>query len=175
MLEDPSILKIGHDLKYDLLIFRRLGIEMGPVEDTMLMSYALESGLIGHGRDQLSEKHLGHRVIPYKEVAGSGKTALSFDRVPVDRATRYAAGNADITLRLWMLFRERLAREHKTTVYQTLERPLVPVLAAMEREGILVDRAVLARLSGEFAATGAQIEKQIYEHAGEHFNIGSPK
>jgi DNA polymerase-1 len=141
----------------------------------MLMSYALESGLIGHGRDQLSEKHLGHRVIPYKEVAGSGKTALSFDKVPVDRATRYAAGNADITLRLWMLFKERLAREHKTTVYQTLERPLVPVLASMEREGILVDRAVLARLSGEFAATGASIEKQIYEHAGEHFNIGSPK
>ena len=175
VLEDPSILKIGQNLKYDLLIFRRLGIEVAPIEDTMLMSYALESGLNGHGMDELSEKHLGHKPIAYKEVAGSGKTAVTFDKVPLDRATHYAAEDADITLRLWMLFKERLAREHKTTVYQTLERPLVPVLANMEREGILVDRAVLARLSGEFAASGAEIEKQTYELAGERFNIGSPK
>ncbi|MFZ5674844.1 MAG: DNA polymerase I [Pseudomonadota bacterium] len=175
VLEDPSILKIGQNLKYDLLIFRRLGIEVAPIEDTMLMSYALESGLNGHGMDELSEKHLGHKPIAYKDVAGTGKTAVSFDKVPLDRATHYAAEDADITLRLWMLFKERLAREHKTTVYQTLERPLVPVLANMEREGILVDRAVLARLSGEFAASGAEIEKQAYELAGERFNIGSPK
>jgi DNA polymerase-1 len=175
VLEDPSILKIGQNLKYDLLIFRRLGIEVAPIEDTMLMSYALESGLNGHGMDELSEKHLGHKPIAYKEVAGSGKSAITFDKVPLDRATHYAAEDADITLRLWMLFKERLAREHKTTVYQTLERPLVPVLANMEREGILVDRAVLARLSGEFAASGAEIEKQTYELAGERFNIGSPK
>jgi len=175
VLEDPSILKIGQNLKYDLLIFRRLGIEVAPIEDTMLMSYALESGLNGHGMDELSEKHLGHKPIAYKEVAGSGKSAITFDKVPLDRATHYAAEDADITLRLWILFKERLAREHKTTVYQTLERPLVPVLANMEREGILVDRAVLARLSGEFAASGAEIEKQTYELAGERFNIGSPK
>lgn len=175
VFEDPSILKIGQNLKYDLLIFRRLGIEVAPIEDTMLMSYALESGLNGHGMDELSEKHLGHKPIAYKEVAGSGKSAITFDKVPLDRATHYAAEDADITLRLWMLFKERLAREHKTTVYQTLERPLVPVLANMECEGILVDRAVLARLSGEFAASGAEIEKQTYELAGERFNIGSPK
>ncbi|HTN98516.1 MAG TPA: DNA polymerase I, partial [Nordella sp.] len=175
VLEDPAILKVGQNLKYDLLVFRRLGIEVKPLEDTMLMSYALESGLNGHGMDELSEKHLGHKPIAYKEVAGSGKTSITFDKVPVDRATRYAAEDADITLRLWTLFHERLAREHKTTVYQTLERPLVAVLAAMEREGVLVDRAVLARLSGEFAAAGAEIEKQVYELAGERFNIGSPK
>ncbi|QIG48325.1 DNA polymerase I [Nordella sp. HKS 07] len=175
VLEDPSILKIGQNLKYDLLIFRRLGIEVASIEDTMLMSYALESGLNGHGMEELSEKHLGHKPIAYKEVAGSGKSGVTFDKVPLDRATHYAAEDADITLRLWMLFKERLAREHKTTVYQTLERPLVPVLANMEREGILVDRAVLARLSGEFAASGADIEKQVYELAGERFNIGSPK
>jgi DNA polymerase-1 len=175
VLEDPSILKIGQNLKYDLLVFRRLGIEVAPIEDTMLMSYALESGLNGHGMDELSEKHLGHKPIAYKEVAGSGKTAVTFDKVPLDRATHYAAEDADITLRLWMLFKERLAREHKTTVYQTLERPLVPVLANMECEGILVDRTVLARLSGEFATSGAEIEKQAYELAGERFNIGSPK
>jgi DNA polymerase-1 len=175
VLEDVSILKIGQNLKYDLLIFRRLGIEVAPIEDTMLMSYALESGLNGHGMDELSEKHLGHKPIAYKEVAGSGKSAITFDKVPFDRATHYAAEDADITLRLWMLFKERLAREHKTTVYQTLERPLVPVLANMECEGILVDRTVLARLSGEFATAGAEIEKQAYELAGERFNIGSPK
>ena len=175
LLEDPAILKIGHNLKYDTLVFRRLGIEIRAVEDTMLMSYALESGLNGHGKDELAQKHLGHKPIAYKDVAGTGKSAVTFERVPLDRATHYAAEAADIALRLWLLFRERLAREHKTTVYQTLERPLVPVLAAMEREGILVDRAVLARLSGEFATTGAAIEKDIYALAGENFNIGSPK
>ncbi|WP_368904733.1 DNA polymerase I [Taklimakanibacter lacteus] len=175
VLEDPSILKIGQNLKVAALIFRRLGIALRSIEDTMLMSYALESGLNGHGRDELAQKHLGHKPIAYKEVAGTGKSAVSFDKVPLDRATHYAAESADITIRLWLLFHERLAREHKTTVYQTLERPLVPVLAAMEREGILVDRAVLARLSGEFATSGARIEKQVYELAGETFNIGSPK
>ncbi len=175
VLEDPAILKIGQNLKFAGLVFRRLGIELKSIEDTMLMSYALESGLNGHGRDELAQKHLGHKPIAYKDVAGAGKSAVSFDKVPLDRATHYAAEAADVTLRLWLLFHERLAREHKTTVYQTLERPLVPVLAAMESEGILVDRAVLARLSGEFATSGGKIEKEIYDLAGENFNIGSPK
>ncbi|WP_119274522.1 DNA polymerase I [Taklimakanibacter deserti] len=175
VLEDPAILKIGQNLKSGALVFRRLGIEIAAIEDTMLMSYALESGLNGHGRDELAQKHLGHKPIAYKDVAGTGKSAVSFDKVPLDRATHYAAEAADITFRLWLLFRERLAREGKTTVYQTLERPLVQVLACMEREGILVDRAVLARLSGEFATAGGKIEKEIYALAGENFNIGSPK
>ena len=175
VLEDKAILKIGQNLKSGALVFRRLGIEIEPIEDTMLMSYALESGLNGHSRDDLAQKHLGHKPMAYKEVAGTGKSAVSFDKVPLERATHYAAEAADITSRLWLLFRERLAREHKTTVYQTLERPLVPVLAAMEREGILVDRAVLARLSGEFATTGGKIEKDIYRLANDNFNIGSPK
>ncbi|MGE0238060.1 MAG: DNA polymerase I [Parvibaculaceae bacterium] len=175
VLEDPAILKIGQNLKFDALVFRRLGIDIKAIEDTMLMSYALESGLNGHGKDELAQKHLGHKPIAYKDVAGTGKSAVTFDKVPLDRATRYAAEAADIAFRLWLLFRERLAREHKTTVYQTLERPLVPVLAAMEREGILVDRAVLARLSGEFATNGAAIEKEIYRLANDNFNIGSPK
>jgi DNA polymerase-1 len=175
VLEDPAILKIGQNLKAGALVFRRLGIELSSIEDTMLMSYALESGVNGHSRDELAQKHLGHKPIAYKDVAGAGKSAVTFDKVPLDRATRYAAEAADITLRLWLLFRERLAREHKTTVYQTLERPLVEVLAAMESEGILVDRAVLARLSGEFASAGGKIEKEIYALADESFNIGSPK
>jgi DNA polymerase-1 len=175
LLEDESILKIGQNLKYDLLVLARHGIAVAPVDDTMLMSYALESGLNGHGMDELSEKHLGHKPIAFKSVAGSGKNMLSFDRVPIQQATEYSAEDADVTLRLWFLFKHRLAAERKTTVYETLERPLMPVLASMERQGVLVDRTVLARLSGEFAAAAAEIEKEIYELAGERFNIGSPK
>ena len=175
LLEDPSILKIGQNLKYDLLVLARQGIWVAPFDDTMLMSYALESGDVGHGMDELSERHLGHKPIAFKAVAGSGKTQVSFDQVPIDRATAYAAEDADITLRLWLLFKPRLAAQGKTTVYETLERPLAPVLAQMEREGILVDRAVLARLSAEFAASAAKIETEIHALAGERFNIGSPK
>jgi DNA polymerase-1 len=140
----------------------------------MLISY-VGSGDVGHGMDELSQRHLGHKPISFKDVAGSGKSAISFDRVPLDRATHYAAEDADVTLRLWQLLKPRLARMHKLTVYETLERPLVRVLSLMEREGVLVDRAVLARLSGEFASAGADIEKHVYELAGERFNIGSPK
>jgi DNA polymerase I len=175
LLEDPSILKIGQNLKYDILVFARYGIELAPLDDTMLISYVLESGDVGHGMDELSQRHLGHKPIAFKDVAGSGKSAISFDRVALDRATRYAAEDADVTLRLWKLLKPRLAQMHKLTVYETLERPLVRVLSLMERQGVLVDRAVLARLSGEFAAAAADIEKHVYELAGERFNIGSPK
>ena len=175
LLEDPAVLKIGENLKYDVLVFRRIGIETRAIEDTMLMSYSLESGLNGHAKDDLAQKHLGHKPIAYKEVAGTGKSSVTFDRCRSIAPPPMPPKIADIALRLWLLFRERLAREHKTTVYETLERPLVPVLAAMESEGILVDRAVLARLSGEFATAGARIEKEIYALAGENFNIGSPK
>ncbi len=175
LLEDPGILKIGQNLKYDYTIFRRHGVRIASYDDTMLMSYATESGLNGHGMDELSEKHLAHKPIAFAEVAGTGKSRTTFDLVPLDKATRYSAEDADVTLRLWQLFRARLVGARKTTVYETLERPLLEVLANMEREGILVDRQVLARLSGEFAQSAARIEEEIHTLAGERFNIGSTK
>jgi DNA polymerase-1 len=175
VLEHPGIMKIGQNLKYDLTVFARLGIDVAPIDDTMLLSYALDSGLNGHGMDELAEKHLGLKTISFKEVAGSGKSQVTFDLVPLDQATPYAAEDADITLRLWHVLKPRLAAEHRATVYETLERPLVAVLAAMEREGIEVDRTVLARLSGEFAKGADALEKEIHELAGEEFNVGSPK
>jgi len=175
LLENPGVLKIGQNLKYDLQVLRRYGTDIRPIDDTMLLSYAIESGENGHGMDEMSLKHLGHKPISFKEVAGSGKSAISFAQVPLDRATAYAAEDADVTLRLWKLLKPRLLRKHKVTVYETLERPLIPVLEAMEHEGILVDRAVLAKLSNEFANGQGKIEAQIHELAGERFNIGSPK
>ncbi|MGI9514200.1 MAG: DNA polymerase I [Anderseniella sp.] len=175
VLEHPGILKIGQNLKYDLTVFQRLGINVAPIDDTMLLSYALDSGVNGHGMDELADVHLGLQPIKFKDVAGSGKSQVTFDLVPLDQATSYAAEDADITLRLWHVLKPRLAAEHRATVYETLERPLVAVLAAMEREGILVDRAVLARLSGEFSKGAEALEKQVHELAGESFNLGSPK
>ena len=175
MLEAPHILKIGQNLKFDMLVLKQRGISIAPFDDTMLMSYAFESGDVGHGMDELSDRHLGHKPITYKSVTGSGRSAVTFDRVPIDRACHYAAEDADITLRLWMLFRQKLLRSHKMTVYETLERPLVPVLLAMENEGVVVDRNVLQRLSSEFAASQGRIETDIQALAGGAFNIGSPK
>jgi DNA polymerase-1 len=175
LLEDPAVLKIGQNLKYDIEVLARHGIAVAPIDDTMLISYALESGDVGHGMDELSERHLGHKPISFKEVAGAGKAAVSFDRVELRRATDYAAEDADVTLRLWLLLKPRLAALGKRTVYETLERPLVPVLARMEMAGIIVDPDVLKRLSNDFATAAAAIEAQVYELAGERFNIGSPK
>jgi DNA polymerase I len=175
LFENPGVLKIGQNLKYDLQVLRRYGTDIRPIDDTMLISYAIESGENGHGMDEMSMKHLGHKPISFKDVAGSGKSLISFAQVPLDRATAYAAEDADVTLRLWKLLKPRLLKKRKVTVYETLERPLVPVLEAMEREGILVDRAVLAKLSNEFANGQGKIETQIHELTGERFNIGSPK
>ncbi len=175
VLEHPGILKIGQNLKYDLTVFQRLGINVAPIDDTMLLSYALDSGVNGHGMDELANVHLGLKPIKFTDVAGSGKSQVTFDLVPLDQATSYAAEDADITLRLWHVLKPRLASEHRATVYETLERPLIPVLAAMEREGVLVDRTVLARLSGEFSRDADLLEKQVHELAGEAFNLGSPK
>ncbi|MFN6943260.1 MAG: DNA polymerase I, partial [Parvibaculum sp.] len=175
LLEDAAVLKIGQNLKFDMLVFRQHGIELRPHDDTMLMSYALDAGVHGHGMDELSEIHLGHKPIPFSEVAGKGKAQITFDQVPVDRATVYAAEDADVTLRLWHILKPRLVAEHRVTVYETLERPLVPVLVEMERAGVKVDKAVLARLSGDIAQKMARYEEEIYELAGERFNIGSPK
>lgn len=175
MLQDPSILKIGQNMKYDAKIFARLNIEVAPIDDTMLLSYAMHAGLHGHGMDTLSERYLGHTPIPIKPLLGTGKSAITFDKVQVDDAVCYAAEDADITLRLWQLFKPQLHRAGVTKVYETLERPLVPVLAGMERSGIKVDRDTLSRMSNAFAQKMAGLEDEIYELAGRKFNVGSPK
>ena len=175
VLEDDSILKIGQNMKYDAKIFARHAITVAPIDDTMLMSYALNAGLHGHGMDTLSERYLGHEPIAIKTLLGGGKSAITFDRVPIDEAVTYAAEDADITLRLWQLFRPQLHRARVTTVYETLERPLVPVLARMEMAGVKVDRDTLSRMSNAFAQKMAGLEAEIHELAGETFNVGSPK
>ncbi len=175
LLEDPSVLKIAQNVKYDWLVLIRYGIEVAPFDDTMLMSYALDAGKGGHGMDDLSERWLGHKPIPFKEVAGSGKSAVTFDHVPIDRATAYAAEDADVTLRLWRVLKPRIVAEGMVRLYETLERPLVPVLTRMERRGVAVDRQMLSRLSGDFAQGMAALEAEIHKLAGENFNIGSPK
>ncbi len=175
VLQDDSILKIGQNMKYDAKIFARYGVAVAPIDDTMLMSYAMHAGLHGHGMDMLSETYLGHQPIPIKQLLGSGKSQVTFDRVPVDEAVKYAAEDADVTLRLWQLFKPQLHRVGVTTVYETLERPLVPVLAQMEMAGIQVDRDTLSRMSNAFAQKMAGLEAEIHELAGETFNVGSPK
>ncbi len=174
MFEDPSILKIGQNMKYDAKIFKRYGVDVAPIDDTMLMSYAMHGGEHGHGMDTLSERYLSHTPIPIKPLLGSGKSAITFDKVPIDEATAYAAEDADITLRLWELFKPQLHQVQVTTVYETLERPLVPVLKEMEMHGIKVDRDVLSRMSNAFAQKMAGLEAEIHELAGESFNVGSP-
>lgn len=174
MLEDPSILKIGQNMKYDTKIMANYDIAMAPIDDTMLMSYALYSGMHGHGMDTLAERYLSHTPIPIKDLLGTGKSAITFDRVPIDEAVKYAAEDADITLRLWHTFKPQLHRAKVTTVYETLERPLVPVLAQMERNGIKVDKDTLSRMSAAFAQKMAGLEAEIHELAGEKFNVGSP-
>lgn len=175
VLQDPSITKIGQNMKYDGKIFHRYNIVIDPIDDTMLMSYAMNAGLHNHGMDTLSEQYLGHTPIPIKPLLGSGKSAITFDRVPVDEAVKYAAEDADITLRLWQQFKPQLHKKGVTTVYETMERPLVPVLAQMERNGIKVDRDTLSRMSNAFAQKMAGLEAEIQEMAGRPFNVGSPK
>ena len=174
VLEDPSILKIGQNMKYDAKIFAQIGITVAPFDDTMLMSYAQHAGLHNHGMDTLSERYLNHTPIPIKPLLGSGKSAITFDKVPLADAVGYAAEDADITLRLWQFLKPQLHTAQVTKVYETLERPLVPVLAAMERSGIKVDRDTLSRMSNAFAQKMAGLEDEIYELAGRKFNVGSP-
>ena len=174
MLEDEAVLKIGQNMKYDAKIFARLGIGVAPIDDTMLMSYAMNAGAHNHGMDLLSERYLGHHPIEIKTLLGTGKSQITFDRVPIEDAVKYAAEDADVTLRLWQTFKPDLHRKQVTTVYETLERPLVSVLAEMEMNGIKVDRDVLSRMSNAFAQKMAQLEDEIQELAGEKFNVGSP-
>ena len=175
LLEDPGVLKIGQNLKYDWQIFARRGVGIHPYDDTMLMSYVLDAGRGNHGMDDLAERWLGHQTIHFEHVAGTGKAQVTFDCVSIEKASEYAAEDADVTLRLWKALKARLAAEHVDTVYETLERPLVPVLGRMEGRGIAIDRQVLSRLSDEFGQKQAGLEDEIGKLAGQPLNPGSPK
>ncbi|MGU3574277.1 DNA polymerase I [Brucellaceae bacterium C25G] len=175
VLEDKSVLKIAQNMKYDWLVMRRYGVNIVSFDDTMLLSYVLDAGAGTHGMDALAERWLGHKTIAYKDVAGTGKSAITFDLVDLDKATAYAGEDADVTLRLWQVLKPRLIADGLTSVYERLERPLVAVLARMEERGVSVDRQILSRLSGELAQAAAGYEEEIYELAGEKLNIASPK
>ncbi len=175
LLENPGVLKVGQNLKYDWVVLARYGIEVAPFDDTMLISYVLDAGKGGHGMDELARRHLGHQPITFSDVAGTGRNKVTFDRVAIDKATAYAAEDADVTLRLWRMMKPRLVAEHRVAVYETLERPLLPVIARMEQRGIRVDREMLSRLSGDFSQILVRLEEEIQEDAGEKFSVGSPK
>src|SRR5450432_2930809 len=175
LLESAGILKIGFNIKFNAVMFAQHGVTICNHDDAQLMSYALDAGRNAHGLDALAETWLGHAMISHGELTGSGKGKLSFDQVAIDRATAYSAEDADVILRLWRVLKPRLVAERMTAVYETLERPLISVLARMERRGISIDRQVLSRLSGEFAQTAARVEAELQEIAGEPINVGSPK
>ncbi len=181
LLESDAVLKVGQNCKYDLNILARHGIHVSPIDDTMVMSFDLDAGRSidgiggGHGMDELSTRHLGHTTLTFKDICGSGKKAIPFGEVPLDRATEYAAEDAEVTWRLHRLLKPRLAEEAASRVYERVDRPLVPVVAQMERHGIKVDRERLAGLSATFAEEIARLEGQIHALAGQPFTIGSPK
>jgi DNA polymerase-1 len=175
LLESPGILKIGFNIKFNAVMFAQHGVTLRNHDDAQLMSYALDAGRNAHGLDALAERWLAHANLSHNELTGSGKGKLSFDQVAIDRATAYSAEHADVILRLWRVLKPRLITERMTSVYETLERPLISVLARMERRGISIDRQVLSRLSGEFAQTAARVEAELQEIAGEPINVGSPK
>ncbi|MEQ8751592.1 MAG: DNA polymerase I, partial [Amphiplicatus sp.] len=175
MLEDPSLLKVGQNLKYDALLMSRYGVSITPFDDTMLISYALDCGRNNHGMDELAKLHCNHETIKFSDVTGTGKKQITFDQVPIDKATAYAAEDADVTFRLHDILKPRLAAEGHATLYETLERPLMPIIVEMEREGVKVDPSVLRRLSSDFAQRMAAHEAEAYELAGGSFNLGSPK
>ncbi|MEM1365762.1 MAG: DNA polymerase I [Pseudomonadota bacterium] len=174
-LENPALLTIGLNLKYDMLVLAQEGISVAAPDDVMLMSYALDAGRTNHGMDALSDRHLGHQPLPIKDLIRTGKKAITFDFVEIEKAATYAAEDADVTLRLWRVLKPRLAAEQMANVYERLERPLVDVIVKMEQRGIQVDRQILSRLSGDMAQKAAGIEDEIYELAGRKFNAGSPK
>ncbi|ESQ74313.1 DNA polymerase I [Asticcacaulis sp. AC402] len=175
VLENRNILKVGQNIKYDLSVLKRYGIDVAPYDDTMLMSYVVEGGLHGHGMDELSQLHLGHTPIPFKQVAGSGKTLKSFKFVALKEATQYAAEDADVTLRLWRVLKPRLVRDRLNTVYETLERGMPKALSEMELNGIRIDPQVLRHLSQDFGTRMNAIEQEAHAHLGRPFNLNSPQ
>ena len=175
LLQDPAVLKVGQNIKYDMQVLGQLGLAISPVDDTMVLSYVLDGGLHGHGMDALAELHLGRDTIKYSGVVGSGKKQLTFDQVPLDQALDYAAEDADVTWCLHRVLKPRLALEHMATVYETMERPLIPVLEEMEQAGIAVDSEALKRLSADFAVRLDALKTEIHALACREFNLGSPK
>ncbi len=175
LLEHPGVLKVGQNIKYDMVLLGRNGVDVAPFDDTMVISYDLDAGLTAHGMNDLCNRHLGHQAIEFKSVCGTGKNQITFDKVPLEQATEYAAEDADVTFRLWKKLKPRLSREAATRVYELVDRPLIPVVAAMERAGIRVDREELARLSAEFGAEITRLEGEVHALAGGPFTIGSPK
>ncbi|MEI7873121.1 MAG: DNA polymerase I [Alphaproteobacteria bacterium] len=175
LLEDPAVLKVGQNIKYDMAVFQRYGVEIAPVDDTMLISFVLDAGKNNHGMDELAELHLGQKTIKFSDVAGSGAKQVSFDQVPLDKARDYAAEDADVTMQLWAHLKPRLVPEHMTTMYETIERPLIPVLLGMESAGIKVDALKLKNLSNDFEKRLGELEIEIHKIAGREFNVGSPK
>ncbi len=175
LLEDETILKIGHNIKFDMEVLACLGIRIAPIEDTMVMSYVLHAGEHGQGMDELAERYLGYKTITYDEVTGTGRTRKTFAEVDLQAACNYAAEDADVTLKLWELFKREVAEQKLQTLYQTIERPCITVIADMEMAGVLVDAQMLLLLSNQFAIDMARLEKEITEIAGVEFNVGSPK
>jgi DNA polymerase-1 len=175
VLKDPSVLKIGHNMKYDMGVLAHYGLEIAPVDDTMLMSYVLHGASHGHGMDELAKRYLDYDTIPYEAVCGKGASKIGFAEVAIERATAYAAEDAEVTLRLWQAFRPRLREERMQVVYETLERPIIPVIAEMERWGVRVDAERLRRLSADFTQRMAEREAEAFKLAGRSFNLGSPK
>ncbi|MGE0597438.1 MAG: DNA polymerase I [Hyphomonadaceae bacterium] len=175
LLEDPGVLKIAYNAKFAINVLARLGVVLDPIDDVLLMSYVLGGGQGGHERADLSERLLGHAPMAYADVVGKGKTRTAFAQSPMERASAYAAEDAEIALRLWRRLKPQVAQERLISVYETLERPLPGVLAPMERAGIKVDPEMLSRLSGEFAQRMLQYEEEAYGLAGHEFNLGSPK
>ena len=175
VLADPSVLKIGHNLKYDAGVLAHYGIEVTPGDDTMLLSYVLDGASHGHGMDELAQRILDHDCITYESLCGKGAAQIGFASCPIDKATAYAAEDAEVTLRLWQHLRPRLLEERMVTVYETLDRPLSPIVTEMERWGIRVDAHRLRQLSAEFTQRMAALEDQAYKLAGRSFNLGSPK
>ena len=174
-LEDQTVKKVGQNIKYDYRIFLKHGIQMNSVEDTMLMSYSLDAGKNRHGMDLLSELHLNHKTISFKDVAGIGKSQVTFDFVDIEQAKDYACEDADITLRLYQMFEKRLFNENVLSVYDTLEKPLIKILSTIENNGIKIDKNILEKLSKKFKIEIQNLEKKIFKIAKEEFNIGSPK
>ncbi|HLV07628.1 MAG TPA: DNA polymerase I [Croceibacterium sp.] len=181
LLESDAVLKVGQNVKYDINVFARNGIEVAPVDDTMIISFALDAGRSpegiggGHGMDELSQRHLGHTTLTYKDICGAGKKQIPFGEVPLDKATQYAGEDADVTWRLHKVLKPRLPFEGGTRIYERVDRPLIPVVAQMERQGIKVDRQALAGLSEEFSKEIARIEREVWDCCGVEFTIGSPK
>lgn len=175
LLESQGVLKVGQNIKYDMHVLRRYGIGITPVDDTMVLSYVLDGSSHGHGMDELAQLHLGHKTIKFSDVCGKGKSQITFNQVPLETATDYAAEDADITLRLQRMLKPRLVEDRLTTVYERLDRALIPILVDMEAAGVKADAGVLKAMSKDFASRAANLEIEIHKLAGREFNVGSPK